>query len=513
MIDQPEQLVLRAALDDAEIVKFQHYDYSAAPDNVITNISNEALRDLAVKLYNKVLFFEKIFDENSTFKIPEFGDLRVNYRKYAVDLGKQLTSTCVAIERKNNLVAEADRIYLPAVDENLQPSPIVAERIRSFYAVQPGAPTRAQVQPDIDRHLNSDYFKGYATAQQTKLEQHLLQKKTQYFTVKLALYSGIKFTRKAGESATLQAQAKRMLEAFKEDMQWYEKWPLSIVSNLFQTRERKLYRKINSYVETHILDIERLSGTLSKTALKNALFDLRNTSVYTKIKNTQELKDWEKNLLQSKLIEHLLHALDINDPFIAPYIQFADNFAQTLVGKVLLFVGGLLPPFNILMAPSAKYYFTVEQCNTITDYIFKALYYPIAASYWLTYPARWVIEYGIITPLEVPFKILSAFRDATLHSNEFDPEDNWFERVKTAVSRKEFTHSTIFHETYAMQQEEQEAARIENKANSYAKYKEGNEVNEDSYKYDAVRNTQDVIWAATIERARKEHADNFLSGL
>ncbi len=48
-------------------------------------------------------------------------------------------------------------------------------------------------------------------------------------------------------------------------------------------------------------------------------------------------------------------------------------------------------------------------------------------------------------PLEAPFKLCNALYNATLKSDEFDPALNIFQRIRVAITREDFLHSTTFY--------------------------------------------------------------------
>ncbi len=469
----------------------------------IQNLNADALSQLTIELYNKVLFLGSYYKD-----IPNFSGQQKKYQVYFNALFSQLQSISREIGRRN----ENHMMDLPIKSCNFTEG-VRAGIVRIDPAVLPDQTPAGVLEQilnlgiDGDKKTAVDYkasqeFKAYYEDKKRQLEDKFQQKKIVYYTLKLPMDLGIKFSRGDGENANLKKQSKKLAEGFNPKKNWWQRNQ----PNFLKTREQILYESITKFIKKNLgANIENTIYGKTEQAAKKALFSLKDSTLYTKIKNgvpdhDPGLTAQEKLLFQRRLIKFLQYEIDGVDPFEPPYKQFAKFMERHgSKGIIGLFALGIIPPFSVFFAPSAEDFFE----NSVLKYLLKA-------SYWITYPLRVVLEYGVVIPLEAPLKVVEAAKKAIFYSDEFAENQNIFERFAKSLGDQKFGEMRSFHRGYneEMIAVNGQTGKFQNKVNLTAT------VDIDGVPKDVVQNTRHSIKFANQIKAKrvakKDSADAFM---
>lgn len=470
----------------------------------IQTLTPSELSLLTETLYKKVLFIG-YYHENMT----NFSGQKEKYQIYFNSLFDKLKDVCDEIRDRNIGNDEARKVKLPIKSVNF------TEGVRAAISGIDRQPDQSAdftatqiliggVDGDVrtvERYKNSEAFQNYYRAQKSKLEEHFAEKKIEYYTLRFAIDLGLKFSRGDGEDESLKTESKKLAEGFNQKKSLWARYKF----NFLKSQEQKLYESLRKFVkkklENNRNDIKSIIDTRIRHAAKQALFSLKDSTIYTKLKaNPQEqLTNKEKLLFQRRLKEFLQYEIDNVDPFEPPYKQFAKFMERRGVyGVVGLFAIGLVPPFSIFFAPSAEDYFK-----------HPLLKYPLKASYWITYPCRVVLEYCVMIPIEAPLKVVEAAKKAIFYSDEFEENKGFLERFKKSLGDQKFGEMRSFHRGYEKEMEEVEihTNKFQGQVSSTAK------VDISGLQKDVVQNTRHAIKVQnkkkTVNNEKKNSADGF----
>lgn len=394
------------SMTDDDICKLTEIVYK----NVLWLASKE---NLPAKYYNH---FHVLFNKLS--------DISMELRSRSLpNDDKKILNELFTTDLRNAIIVESNRINADLTQE-YKPSQII-ENLKNALGHN----------SVIFKYQKSPEFRTYCEERNQKLNKYL-RATSRNEVIRAAVIAGLKLSRQSGGNEDLFAQTRWVAEAFAKPPN-KRKWYRQYFSGVFRTKPQKLVDVIYKYIEQNGNNQQSIDNIVQKAQV-SALFSLRGTKMFEKLTATPiTLNDQQKLLWQKRLVEHLTYAFKDEDPFVAPYVQFADNFSKTWFGKPILFLGGFIPPFSILMSPSAEYAFKKPQ---ILNNIFKF-------SRYITTPFRWVLEKCLVVPIEAPFKAGKSLYEATFEGAAFEG-DTWKKRVKEAMALKQWKVSTTFHDIY-----------------------------------------------------------------